>query len=175
MLNVLLTYRARVDLPVAVSTAVGVVTAALAVTASRLARTDAQRRIAVWIASHDHSSWRGWSGMVRLELGKLPWEAASFEKDRDFLLAVIDELLAGELPEQLHDRFYFPALRNILPDPLEICRILLRAFMLEHAQHDAALVWGYNGGAAPASLVRCVKHDVYLHTNGCIVGNLPVR
>ena len=113
--------------------------------------------------------------MVRLELGKLPWEASSFEEDRDFLLAVVDELSAGKMPEQLQDRFYLPALRNTLPHPIEMCRLLLRAFMLEHAQPDAARVWGYNGGAAPASLVRCAKHGVYLHANGCIVGNMPFR
>jgi len=113
--------------------------------------------------------------MVRLELGKVPWEAPTFEEDKEFLLAVVDELSSGQMPEQLQDRFYLPRLRNILPQPLEICRILLRAFLLEHAQHDAALVWGYNGGAAPGTLAHCTKHGVYLHAYGCIVGNLPVR
>lgn len=170
----LLSYRARADLPVALCGQVDIVTAALAIGASRLARTDAQRRMAVWIASHDHVVWKGWRGMVRLELGELPWEAASFEEDRSFLLAVIDGLAGGEGLEPLHDRAYLPAVRHDLPQPLEVARLLLRAFALEHARHDPALVWGYNGGAAPAALERCPEHGVYRHAHGCIVDNLPL-
>ncbi len=175
MLRVLLAYRARADLPVAVSHEVPAVTAALAITASRLARTDAQRRIALWISSHDHVIWKAWPSVVRLDLTECPWQPSSFEEDREFLLAVIDELSAGEDLEPLQDRIYLPTLRRILPQPLEVARTLLRAFAFEHARHETAFVWGYNGGAAPTHLARCAEHDVYLHANGCIVEHLPVR
>lgn len=59
----------------------------LTLACSALAETDSQRRFAVWLAEHDR---RLGTGFIGFALAEMPWDADSFEADRDFMVRAVD-------------------------------------------------------------------------------------
>ncbi|AKJ31375.1 hypothetical protein AAW51_4684 [Caldimonas brevitalea] len=137
----------------------------VAAVASRLARSDEQRTLAVWLASLDR---RVWGSLAEgRDVGTLPWVDARIDEQKAFLQEIVD---AGR-SRVCWDLFMAPGdeedFRPLLR-PLGTLGQLVAQFSPQHACRDEAIVWGYNGGRAPATFERCHKHPVYLHANGCL-------
>jgi hypothetical protein len=133
----------------------------LALSASHLATNDRQRRLSVWLASHDQGVFGG--GIVGFDLGELPWATTSFEHDRAFILRTIAGAKAGwsVLDYQPREDWLWACLDQFT--------ILVAAFQLADVASDQAKVWPY--GDPPMFFSRCPIHQVYLHQYGCVVCN----
>lgn len=136
--------------------------AALCMAGTPLARTPQQVRLMVWLASHDQVLLG--RGVVGFDLADLPWEPATFDADRRFLLAVVaaartrrgwerlDYTPPPDLPEANLDRF------AALIDALEPADVAW--------DEDRAPCLGW-----PEEIRRCAIHDAYEHAYGCVVCN----
>lgn len=156
-----ITYRQRPELE-AVQMSNGLTSvfiAVLSLAASSLAKSDRQRELAVWLAGHDQGVFG--IGMVGFDIADLPWHSSA---DRDFLLAAVRAAKAKTGWERMD---YVPR-EDWVFDRLDHFRELILAFDLSHASRDAESSWN---DARPASFEACSKHDVYLHSGGCVVCN----
>jgi len=132
--------------------------------ASVLAQTDRHREIAAWFASHDQDAFG--LGIVGFDVSEIPWNASTFEKDRAFVLALIE----GARARMGWDRLAYSPREDWLVDCLSSFERFVRAFDVQDAkpQTDAQ---GWPFGERPARFVLCPKHAVYLHSQGCILCN----
>ena len=135
----------------------------LTIAMSALAVTESEKRMAVWIASHDQAIFG--SGMVDFDVRELSWSLSAFDADRRFVLAAIDAA-AGKF--EWHKLDYSPREDWVL-ESLHTFRILVEQFSREQASAETERTWDF--GAEPAQFERCEKHQVYLHSHSCLLCN----
>jgi hypothetical protein len=143
------------------STSVFITTLVLA--ASELAQNQREREWAVWIAGYDQSIFG--SGIVGFDLTDLPWLAASFEDDQIFLQRVV----AAAKSKMGWQRLSYEPREDWIQGHLDQFNIMLKAFTKAHIALRKAEPWPQL--EKPAAFVKCTKHDVYLHSEGCVVCN----
>jgi hypothetical protein len=136
-----------------------VLVSVLSLAASKLATDDAQRTFAVWINLHDQGVFG--TGIVGFDVSEMPWNPATLEAERAFVLQAIAAAHAKTGWERLH---YTPKEDWVFPC-LEQFRILIEAFALEHIQTSSARVWVYC--EPPTTFSLCSVHQVYQHPFGC--------
>jgi len=137
----------------------------LALAGSALAETESQKRLIVWISEHDRKIGAGTIGFC---VADLPWDAASFEADRQFMVRVCDEASRHTGWETLP---YTPNEKNLFPilgwfrkcfarlkaedtDPFQL------ADWLDDMEPDDPVLCGFP---------RCAQHGTLLTCLGCQV------
>lgn len=135
----------------------------LAIAASSLAQSDRQRLMAVWLASHDQGAFG--LGVVDFDVSDFPWEKATFDQDKEFLISVIR---AARSQHEWSKLGYSPRLDWIL-DCLSRFEELVQLFLIEHVSPTAEQTWWF--GEKPSKFELCPTHGVYLHSHGCILCN----
>jgi hypothetical protein len=139
----------------------------LALGGSALARTDRERELVVWLAEHDQDVLG--IGTVGFSLVDIPWTAAGFEAEKQFLLDVIAAAQAKTGWERLS---YTPDEESLLPRLARFAQ-LVRQFTADHVDPSSYQNWldwppEY---AVPAGFPRCPQHQVFLHWWGCVICN----
>ncbi len=143
------------------STSVFIATLVLA--ASELAQNQREREWAVWIAGYDQSIFG--LGVVGFDLTDLPWQAASFEDDHLFLQRIV----AAAQSKTGWQRLSYEPREDWVQRHLEQFNMMLKALTKAHIALCNAAPWPQL--EKPAAFVKCTKHAVYLHAEGCVVCN----
>jgi len=103
-------------------------------------------------------------GVVGFDLDDLGWDASCIERERAFLLAVLQSALRHEGWSLLT---YAPP-PELTEDNLRKLRRLLVDYVLPPTPGARAWAWQEQ---APASFTPCARCGVYLHIAGCVVCN----
>lgn len=139
--------------------ATDVLLATLSLAGAALARTVAEERLLIWLASHDQTCiGRGNAGF---DLNELPWTPEAFDAERAFLLRVVDAAMAQTGWERLS---YHPDPERARDNLARLRRLLesLQPTDLEGADPEPPLGW-------PDTHARCPRHGVFLHAAGCLL------
>jgi len=157
-----ITYDARPDFETILMSngLASVFVAVIALSASALSTSDAQRQFAAWVASHDQSLFG--LGTVGFDLSELPWSDGTFADDRAFVLRVT----AAAKARTGWERLGYAPLEAWLQPRLDQFRNLVEAFVIEHACEVDSKVWRYG---KPDQWTLCPVHQVYQHAHGCVL------
>ncbi len=131
----------------------------LALAASALAKTEHQKELAIWIASHDQAVYG--LGVIDFDISELPWNKTNFVEDRAFLLNVIKAAKAKLGWERL----------DYSPEEGPLFRCLDHLTEMLHSKIELAeeeRCWPYG---KPQSFHLCPKHLIFLHSEGCVICN----
>lgn len=138
---------------------IGVLTIAL----SSLAKSVNEKRIAVWVASHDQRIFG--SGVVDFDVCDVPWSVKTFDADKTFMLQAIQAAASKFEWQKLG---YSPREDWVL-ESLRSFQGLVEHFLVEHVLSHVQWTWQF--GEEPAGFLQCAKHGVYLHSHGCVLCN----
>lgn len=124
---------------------------------SDLAQTDWQKEAIIWFAEHDQSIFG--RGVVGFDIDEIAWQKDQFIEQQQFLLQVIDLALQRHHWDKLdyqppHAHEYLIKLRE-----------LITSYTIEMIETDKHWQW-YQ---APTEFIKCAKHNVYEHANGCLI------
>lgn len=141
----------------------------LALSGSKLAETQKQKEIILWIAEHDDVI-RG-RGFNDFDISDFPWNYDDFEEELKFLLKVIDGVKQKIGWETLN---YDPN-EEILYSNLVTFSKLLTGFNKKYITTEAYLDWKKEKEnpkySIPVGFPKCAKHSILLHYGGCIACN----
>ena len=131
----------------------------LALSGSRLARTEGEERLIVWLSVREQR--RRGAGTVGFDLREMPWEPRSFSEDRAFLLeavAAAKERLGWEsLDYAPNEALLFPCLDQF--------GALLSSMDAGDIKPDGSEEWTAEPG--PGDVPLCPRHGVLLTEFGC--------
>lgn len=141
----------------------------LVLSGSRLAQEKKEKELIIWISEHDDTvRGRGCNGF---DIEDIPWDFNNFERERSFILKVIEgarEKLGWEtLHYELNEAFVFSY--------LDTFKNLIINFDPVYIDKEAYRCWKEEGNdprfAIPEGFTKCPKHGTLLYFNGCIACN----
>lgn len=144
-------------------TGTNVLLTVLVLAGSALAETDSQRRLIVWLAEQKLNE----GVCCGFSLSEMPWDAESFEADRQFMVRTADAASQRTGWQSLN---YWPNAKALMP----MLGWFRKGFVrLRAADINAAALphWlDEMDGDDPVlnGFPRCKKHRTYLTWNGCI-------
>ncbi len=142
---------------------------ALVLSGSRLAKKKKEKELIVWISEHDDTV-RG-RGCNEFDISEIPWDFDNFEKERGFIINVIDGV-KNKLGWETLD--YKPN-ESLVFTYLDTFKRLLMNFKSEYIDKKAYHSWKEENKdprvAIPEGFPKCQKHGTLLYWNGCIVCN----
>lgn len=139
----------------------------LLLAASELAETESQKRLTVWVAEHDQ---KVGDGVVGFCIANMPWDAATFEEDKRFMVRVTDAASQKTGWEKLS---YRPNAEHLMPmlgwfrkcfvrlKPTDIDPNSLRNWLAQMEEDDPAR----------CGFPKCPHHGIYLTWLGCQICN----
>lgn len=135
---------------------------------SRLAQSDDEKRLIVWLAEKDQSVVG--IGTVGFDIRKMPWNTERFEENRRFMLDVIEaaenRTAWDKLDYSPNEEHIFRALRSFAG--------LIPQMTAEDADESAAKEWLDNaesGDPVLCGFPKCEKHGALLTCFGCHICN----
>jgi hypothetical protein len=135
---------------------------------SKLARTEEEKAIVVWLAYQDQS-FRGNS--IFDHVAEMGWTAENFDREKPFVLAMIDAAIVewgakvdGSAVERAIERWLVPVLASLRQFVVEFSVDEIK----EAVDSEWIRDWVRGEGSAFA---QCAKHRVYLHPQGCLFCN----
>ncbi len=140
----------------------------LVLSGSRLAVSEDEKRLIVWLAERDQSKIGG--GTVGFDVGDMPWNAENFSDSKAFLLNVIkfaEQRLGWEaLDYPPNEKMLFPVLHRFAEMVSALTVKDVTPYILEE----------WLGAAEPGDPVlcgfpKCEKHEALLGCYGCQVCN----
>ena len=138
-----------------------VLISSLALSGSYLAKNENEIEFMTWIVSRD----QGILGMgtVGFDLQDMPWSEneAIFNKQKAFLLSVIQRVKSGV---DLNALRYKP---KFLQQNIEAFEKMISSFLYSHIKKENTLVWM----PPKEKQLKCEEHGVFLHEHGCVVCN----
>lgn len=137
--------------------------AALTLSASALAQNDAQKTLAVWIASHDQGMFG--SGIVGFDVCEMPWDSSAIDRDKAFWFSVIE----GARAKFGWELWKYTPQEDWLLLRLEQFSALIEAFQPRDICDDQKRVWVFT--PLPKTFNLCEQHRLYLHEYGCLLCN----
>ncbi|MDE7361653.1 MAG: hypothetical protein K2N38_06950 [Oscillospiraceae bacterium] len=136
----------------------------LALVGSRLAQTEDEKRLIVWLAEKDQSVVG--IGTVGFDIREMPWNTERFEENKRFMLKVIEAAETGtdwnRLGYQPNEEMIFPALKKFSE--------LISQMTADDVDKNAAKEWL---GAAESDdpvlcgFPKCERHGALLSCFGC--------
>ncbi len=130
----------------------------LALAGSALAGTEQEGDLAFFFCSRDLKVLG--RGMAGFDMGELPW-GDDLEKDRRFLQYTCTAAHKGLGWERLG---YHPDKTWLLP-AVDFLERLIGLFEAAHIDEPDPTIQGMR----PATLDRCPKHGVFMHSEGCLI------
>lgn len=140
----------------------------LILSGSRLATTEDEKRLIVWLAERDQSKRGG--GTVGFDIGEMPWNPENFSESKTFMLNVIrfaEQRLGWETLDYTPNKeMIFPALKKFYK--------MVSEFTVNDILPGGLQEWL---GAAEeyypvmCGFPKCEKHDALLGCFGCQVCN----
>lgn len=137
----------------------------LTLAGSRLARTEDEKRLVVWLAEKDQSVVG--IGTVGFDIREMPWNTERFEENKRFLLNVTEaaenRTAWDKLSYQPNTDLLFPALKQFAE--------MLSQMTAEDADENAAKEWldaAESGDPVLRGFPKCEKHGILLTCFGCL-------
>ena len=149
--------------------ATDVLLSALVLSGSRIAKTEKEKELVVWLACRDQA-FRG-RGTVGFDIGDMPWSFNGFEQEKTFMLYVIIgamqkigwELLEftpnEEFAQMFLDKFY------------ELILKFEKSLIDYKYREEWMKIFNEPQYYLPSAFCKCKKHGVFLHWYGCIICN----
>ena len=164
-MGIIVNHGIRQDLPsLAMSNGLmSVFISVLTLAMSSLAKTEREKYIAVWVASHDQAIFG--RGTVDFDVCDAPWRPSTFETDKEFTRKAI-QAAAGKLE---WDRLGYRPSEDSVLESLATFQVLVEHFLEEDILPAAE--WTWQLGVVPEKFEQCAKHGVYLHSHGCVICN----
>lgn len=135
----------------------------LVLAASALAETQSQKRLTVWLAERDRKIG---SGAVGFCIANMPWNAATFEEDKRFMVRVADAASQRTGWEKLSN---YPKAQHLMP-MLGWFRKCFMRLKIEDIDPNNLEAWLDNMDDDDPVLngfPKCRKHGIYLTWFGC--------
>lgn len=136
----------------------------LCLAGSDIATQPYEKNLLIWFAQKDGTI-VGY-GFEGFDIVAIIWSPEMFDKQKNFLLLLIDAALAKRNWRRLQ---YVPR-DDMIFECLSQFREMVRAFEKKHivlTEQDS--LWEFDAGIQMYE--RCKKHDVYMHAYGCVVCN----
>lgn len=136
----------------------------LIIAGSRLAKTEEQKRLIVWLAEKDQTA--AGEGNVGFDIAEMPWNTDTFQKDKAFMLKTIKHALNKKHWDKLG---YEPNEKNIFPR-LEQFAELIEAFEADDIKQDKLIKWLEDSDKDDPinnGFPVCPRHDALLSCFGC--------
>lgn len=134
----------------------------LTLAGSRLARTDDEKRMIIWLAEKDQNIIG--MGTVGFDICEMPWNTERFEDNKQFMLKVIEAAANrtdwDKLDYQPNEELIFEALNNFAK--------LISQVTAENIDENAVREWSE---ASENYFPKCSKHGTLLTCFGCIICN----
>lgn len=139
----------------------------LLLAASALAETESQKRLAVWLAEHDCKTGRANLGFC---IANMPWDAATFDEDKRFMVRVTDAASQRTGWEKLG---YYPKAQHLMPmlGWFRKCFMRLKAEDTDPKYLEAWLANMDDDDPVLNGFPRCRRHGIYLTWLGCQICN----
>lgn len=140
----------------------------LVLSGSRLARSDSEKQLVVWLAERDQS--RVGMGAVGFDIGEMPWDSERFDEYKAFLLNTIrgaERRLGWEtLDYSPNENMIFPVLKKFYESvnafgAEDIVPGVLDEWLASAEDHDPVR----------RGFPECEKHGILLSCFGCQVCN----
>ncbi|MCQ2416500.1 MAG: hypothetical protein MJ071_01655 [Oscillospiraceae bacterium] len=134
---------------------------------THLAETDSQKRLIVWLAEHDRKIG---SGMIGFCLAEMPWNAETFETDRQFMVRVVDAASRKTDWDKLN---YVPNEPNLRPI-LGWFRKGFSRLRKEDVNENVLAVWLDNLDEEDPGFCefpKCRRHGIFETWVGCQICN----
>lgn len=137
---------------------------------SRLARTDNERNMIVWLMMKDQSAVG--MGTVSFEITEMPWEKLCFEKQKQFMLRTLTGIREKTGWETLD---YIPN-EKIIFDRVDILIDMFQSVQMEDVDEKNTREWiedigDIENGPIQINYPICKKHGIYKSIFGCIACN----
>lgn len=139
----------------------------LGLSGSRLAQRDDEKRLIVWLLEKDQSAVG--IGTVGFHISEMPWNEADFEKNRRFLLSVID----GVKDKLGWDTLDYQPSESLLLPCIEQFELFIKQITLAEVDGKAIQEWlaATESDTILDKFPKCPKHKVFLTCFGCHVCN----
>ncbi|WP_342780081.1 hypothetical protein [Cohnella terricola] len=142
----------------------------LAISGSILAKTNREKELIIWLAQRDQAIVG--IGTVGFDIDEMPWTIGYFEKEKEFILRVINSAMDGLGWERLS---YEPR-KDWVIKSLDKFRLMICTFDKENVNLNNYLEWSEieeddEWPTIPIGYPKCEKHDLYLSCHGCILCN----
>lgn len=140
----------------------------LTVAGSRLAQSDDEKRLVVWLAEKDQS--KVGIGTVGFDVREMPWNTENFEENKRFMLKVVE---AAENRTDWDKLDYSPNEELLLPALKKFAQMLSH-MMVDDVEENAAKEWlgaAESGDPVLYGFPKCQKHGLLLTYFGCLICN----
>lgn len=137
---------------------------------SALAENDFEKNIIVWLAEKDQNIVG--LGTVGFDITEMPWDRIYFEKQKNFMLKVLDGVI-NKLGWETLD--YEPN-TQIIFDKINQLKDMFMQIVSEDINYNSVDEWFEDESidifnSLKVGYPKCTKHGIYLSTFGCIACN----
>ena len=138
----------------------------LCLSGGRLAETESQKRMMVYIAEQNQFMYG--LGNVNLDIDRLPWDRAHFAEDKSFMLSVIE----GARQKLGWETLDYTPNEEFALSYLDEYQILMERMTEADIKDESLTEWlGWHKPDQPpkCGFPKCSKHDAYIAIDGCQV------
>lgn len=140
----------------------------LTLAGSRIAQSEDEKRLIVWLAEKDQSVVG--IGTVGFDIREMPWNTERFEENKRFILKVIEAAENktdwDKLGYRTNEELIFPALKKFAE--------LITQITVDNVDENAAKEWfgaAESGAPTLCGFPKCPKHGALLTLWGCLFCN----
>ncbi len=140
----------------------------LGLSGSRLAQTDEEKNMVVWLMEHDQSAVG--MGCAGFDITEMPWATRGFESQKQFMLRV----LAGAQEKLGWETLWYTPNEAIIFDRLAILRDMFLAIEARDIDEELTNQWIEESDAddpIQKGYPMCQEHGIYQSVFGCIACN----
>ncbi len=142
----------------------------LVLSGSRIANTDREKELIIWLAQRDQSVVG--IGTVGFSLEEMPWTADNFAHEKAFMTRTIQ----GAIQETGWEKLGYTPNKEMVVGRLKDFQLMIDVFQAEYLDPSHYLEWAEvdeddESPTIPRGYPMCSKHAVYLSCHGCLLCN----
>ncbi len=141
--------------------------AILVLSGSRIANSEREKELVVWLAEHDQAVVG--RGTVGFDISEMPWTKDHFIQEKEFILKVID----GALSKLGWNVLNYEPNEEVIHHYLNKFKALILDFDEKYIDESSYTEWieliDDEMCGIPNGFPKCPIHDTYLHFGGCVV------
>ncbi|WP_237712700.1 hypothetical protein [Paenibacillus elgii] len=142
----------------------------LVLSGSRIANTDREKELVIWLAQRDQSVVG--IGTVGFGLEEMPWTADNFANEKAFMRRTIQ----GAMNESGWEKLSYTPNKEMVVGRLADFQLMIDALQAEYLDPSYYIEWAEvdeddDSPTIPRGYPMCSKHAVYLSCHGCLLCN----
>ena len=139
----------------------------LALSGSVIARTESEKRLMVYLSEKDQITGRG---CVGFDIVRMPWNKETFEKDKKFIIQVVN----GARNRTDWEKLDYSPNEELVSDYLDTFENLIRRMTMDDIREESLNHWlseAKEDDPVWCGFPRCEKHNIFLTCFGCQICN----